>query len=127
MGGTPHASDGSKRDAGRAGIGDCHSRNLAVGKDAVSVFCVVEERDVRGRVEVKSEIRAKEAAVEVLVRKYTSKTASEGAALAFDMSPSLDSDDLRRAIYSLADNNSYLAFCRSPIDEAIALLRKYFK
>lgn len=58
-------------------------------------------------------MQAKERARDGLARKYRTKT--------------LDEDSLLRCMYSISDNNSYLAFNRDPIDRMIMYLKMYFK
>ena len=72
------------------------------------------EIDARGlsRFEVQKQIKAKEKARDLLARKY--KT------------PSLPEEDLLQCMYSIGDENSYLAFNRDPIDRAISYLQHHF-
>lgn len=63
---------------------------------------------------IQREIRAKEAAVERLARRYASPAHS------------LPADEVRRAIYSLGDNNAYLRFSRDSCDRMLEMLRHFF-
>lgn len=65
------------------------------------------------RYQVKQEIKAKETAVEKLSRKYQSSR--------------IDKEQLCQCLYSIGDNNSYLAQFRTPVDKMIGLLTQYFE
>ena len=67
----------------------------------------------RPRAAVQKDIKVKERAREVLARKYRTKGLGE--------------EDLLRCLYSIADNNSFLAFSRDPVDRMIAYLKAYFR
>lgn len=64
------------------------------------------------RQEIQRRIRTKERARETLAHKYRSGTMPE--------------EDLLRCLYSVSDNNSFLAFARDPVDRMIGYLRSYF-
>lgn len=68
----------------------------------------------KSRPVIQREIRTKEAAVERLARRYASPARS------------LPADEVRRALYSLGDNNAYLRFSRDACDTMLGLLRHYF-
>lgn len=68
----------------------------------------------KSRPVIQREIRAKEAAVERLARRYASPARS------------LPADEVRRALYSLGDNNAYLRFSRDACDTMLGLLRHFF-
>lgn len=67
----------------------------------------------RSRRLVQQEIRHKERAVELLAKRYSNRKA-------------LTSDDVRRCLYSIGDNNAYLRAARDPCDIMIHYLKKYF-
>jgi hypothetical protein len=67
----------------------------------------------RPRAAVQKDIRAKERARDILARKYRTKD--------------LDEEDLLRCLYSISDNNSFLAFSRDPVDRMIQYLEHYFQ
>lgn len=67
----------------------------------------------KSRSEVQKAIKRKEKAREELARTYSSS--------------SLPKEEIERCLYSLNDASSYLAFNRGPVDEAIRLLRTYFR
>lgn len=67
----------------------------------------------RPRAAVQKDIKAKERARDMLARKYRTKHLGE--------------EDLLRCLYSVADNNSFLAFSRDPVDRVIQYLKAYFK
>jgi Protein of unknown function (DUF2009) len=66
----------------------------------------------RPRGAVQKDIKAKERARDILARKYRTKT--------------LDEESLLRCLYSISDNNSFLAFSRDPVDRMIQYLKSYF-
>lgn len=68
----------------------------------------------KSRPVIQREIRAKEAAVERLALRYASPARS------------LPADEVRRALYSLGDNNAYLRFSRDACDTMLGLLRHFF-
>lgn len=67
----------------------------------------------RPRAAVQRDIKAKERARDTLARKYRTKDVSE--------------EDLLRCLYSISDNNSFLAFSRDPVDRMIQYLQHYFQ
>jgi hypothetical protein len=66
----------------------------------------------RSRWEIQRAIKAKEAARTQLARKYRSAAVSE--------------EEILQCLYSIGDNNSYLAFSRDPITRMISLLQEFF-
>ena len=72
------------------------------------------EIDGRGRhrADVQRDIKAKERARAALARRYASSTLPE--------------DDVLRCLYSIADNEAFLAFSRDPIDRMLARLDAQF-
>eukprot|EP00306_Pavlova_sp_CCMP459_P002817 CAMPEP_0185179846 /NCGR_PEP_ID=MMETSP1139-20130426/32212_1 /TAXON_ID=298111 /ORGANISM="Pavlova sp., Strain CCMP459" /LENGTH=753 /DNA_ID=CAMNT_0027745681 /DNA_START=14 /DNA_END=2273 /DNA_ORIENTATION=- len=66
----------------------------------------------KSRAQLQQDIRTKERAVEMLVRKYASRALPE--------------DAVRLALYSIGDNNAYLHQARDPIDRVIHLLCQHF-
>lgn len=67
----------------------------------------------RSRAAIQRDIRSKEKARDILARKYRSKN--------------IDEEDLLRCMYSIGDNNTFLAFTRDPIDKMIIYLKTFFK
>ncbi|CAL5219476.1 g1312 [Coccomyxa viridis] len=67
----------------------------------------------RPRYDIQRDIKQKERARDMLVKKY--KTSS------------LPEEDILRCLYSLSDNNSYLLFNRDPVDRMIEYLHAYFR
>lgn len=67
----------------------------------------------RSRTAIQRDIRSKEKARDILARKYRSKN--------------VDEEDLLQCMYSIGDNNTFLAFTRDPIDKMILYLKSYFK
>mmetsp|Transcript_33092 Transcript_33092/g.77622 ORF Transcript_33092/g.77622 Transcript_33092/m.77622 type:complete len:535 (-) Transcript_33092:306-1910(-) len=84
---------------------------LADEQLAVATQCIAPD-PAKNRSQIQAEIRAKEKAVEVLVHKYRS--------------PTLSSEAVRLALYSLGDNNAYMHQARDPIDKMIRLLCAHF-
>jgi len=66
----------------------------------------------KSRPAIQREIRAKEAAVERLARRFATRT--------------LPDEEVRRALYSIGDNNAYLRCSRDACDTMLGLLRHYF-
>lgn len=66
----------------------------------------------KNRALIQNEIKKKERAIELLVKKYTSSR--------------LSSDTIRSCMYSISDNNSFLNSNRQPVLECIELLQTYF-
>ena len=66
----------------------------------------------RQRYAVDRDIKAKESAIEKLSKKYKSSK--------------IDQEQLRQCLYSIGDNNSYLAQFRTPVDKMIVLLAAHF-
>jgi len=66
----------------------------------------------RQRYVVDRDIKAKESAIEKLSKKYKSSK--------------IDQEQLRQCLYSIGDNNSYLAQFRTPVDKMIVLLAAHF-
>jgi hypothetical protein len=64
------------------------------------------------RSQIQREIKQKEAAIETLARKYSSKHITD--------------EEIKNCLYSIGDNNSYLTFNRDPVDKMIKLLTTYF-
>ncbi|KDD73702.1 DUF2009 hypothetical protein, partial [Helicosporidium sp. ATCC 50920] len=96
-----------------------HSRLEEAGAlallDEPTLELATAEVDVRGasRHEVQRRIRAKERAREALARRHASS--------------SISAEDLLLCMYSISDNNAYLAFNRDPIDGAIENLLQSFE
>ena len=67
----------------------------------------------RPRTAVQKDIKTKEKARDMLARKYRTKDLGE--------------EDLLRCLYSISDNNSFLAFSRDPVDRMIMYLKAYFR
>ena len=67
----------------------------------------------RPRAAVQKDIKMKERARDTLARKYRTKDLGE--------------EDLLRCLYSISDNNSFLAFSRDPVDRMIKYLQTYFQ
>ena len=67
----------------------------------------------RPRASVQKDIKTKERAREVLAKKYAN--------------PALPPDHLLHCLYSISDNNSFLAFSRDPVDRIIGYLKQYFR
>ena len=68
----------------------------------------------KSRFDIQKEIRRKEAAIEVLARKYSSK------------GNNVTSDQVRTALYSIGDNHTYLRACCDPCDRMLGYLTEYF-
>eukprot|EP00127_Corallochytrium_limacisporum_P007178 Clim_evm51s243 gene=Clim_evmTU51s243 len=64
------------------------------------------------RYEIQRKIKAKERAIEKLAHKYSRN--------------GLTGDDVRRALYSIADNHSFLNQARRPVDLMLELLERYY-
>jgi len=69
--------------------------------------------DGKTRPQINEEIKAKERAVEYLARKYSEKG-------------KLSRDEVRKCLYSIADNHSFLRISRDTIDKMISYLKAYF-
>eukprot|EP00048_Salpingoeca_helianthica_P016548 m.232915 g.232915 ORF g.232915 m.232915 type:complete len:585 (+) comp18912_c0_seq1:490-2244(+) len=67
----------------------------------------------KSRPQIDSEIKTKERAIEKLSRNYSN--------------PSIDRDKIKWCLYSITDNHSFLRSNRQPIDDMLALLRKFFR
>eukprot|EP00656_Telonema_subtile_P010596 TRINITY_DN15136_c0_g1_i5.p1 TRINITY_DN15136_c0_g1~~TRINITY_DN15136_c0_g1_i5.p1 ORF type:complete len:409 (-),score=97.92 TRINITY_DN15136_c0_g1_i5:186-1412(-) len=68
--------------------------------------------DRKQRYQINREIQAKEAAVERLSKRYRSAR--------------IDKEQLCQCMYSIGDNNAYLAQFRTPVDKMIGLLTQHF-
>lgn len=66
----------------------------------------------KSRVAIQSEIKTKERAIELLCRKYESRT--------------LPKEDIRQSLYSIGDNNAYLRANRDPVQQIRHLLFAHF-
>ncbi|CDS05429.1 hypothetical protein LRAMOSA07957 [Lichtheimia ramosa] len=66
----------------------------------------------KSRMQIQSEIRRKEKAIEQLSRKYQSKF--------------LSADEIRHCLYSIGDNNAYLRENRDPCEKMLAYLEEFF-
>eukprot|EP00658_Telonema_sp_P-2_P020361 TRINITY_DN18054_c0_g1_i3.p1 TRINITY_DN18054_c0_g1~~TRINITY_DN18054_c0_g1_i3.p1 ORF type:complete len:409 (-),score=118.54 TRINITY_DN18054_c0_g1_i3:201-1427(-) len=85
-------------------------RMLADPEIAVATGEIVSGR--KHRFQIDKEIKHKEAAVERLSKRYRSR--------------SIDQEELRQCLYSIGDNNAYLAQFRTPVDKMMALLVQHF-
>lgn len=112
---------------------------LNVLDDPLVVQATAEIREAQGkpRAQVQREIKAKEAAREALVKKYTGGGVSlrdrdvmkslfglvgGGGASSTTLRP----EELRQCLYSLSDHNAYLRFNKEPVDTAIKYLEGWF-
>jgi len=88
---------------------------LAILMDDKMVTATSEILDdgIKTREMIRREIKAKEAAVEYLARKY--------------QATNLSADTIKRCIYSICDNNSFLTFNRDPVDKMITHMHRFFK
>ncbi|KAI9141880.1 hypothetical protein BKA69DRAFT_1071721 [Paraphysoderma sedebokerense] len=68
--------------------------------------------DGKSKRQIQQEIRAKEKAVELLARKYSS--------------PAISQEEIRQCLYSIGDNHNYLRFNRDPCDKMIKYLTLFF-
>ena len=66
----------------------------------------------KGRSEVRSEVREKEAAVKKLAKRYSNEEITE--------------EEIKWCLYSIGDNRSFLLFNKTPIDYVIHFLKLYF-
>eukprot|EP00899_Mesostigma_viride_P025279 jgi/Mesvir1/5936/Mv00701-RA.2 len=73
----------------------------------------------KSRPEVRREVKAKENAVETLVRRYATANRMK-------LGEGLSADDLRTCLYSIGDNNSFLVSNRDPVDQMITYLTTFF-
>ncbi len=71
---------------------------------------LVDKNKTRGTIQL--EIKRKEKAIDMIIKKYHSTL--------------LSTDDIRLCLYSISDNNSFLNSNRKPITDCIDLLKEYF-
>lgn len=77
------------------------------------------------RNEIQREIEAKEKAQERIARKYG--PGGPGVSRDYKGNAPLTKDNIKWALYSMSDNNSFLRCNRDPIDDLIVFLKKFFK
>ncbi|KAI8917992.1 hypothetical protein BC831DRAFT_406792 [Entophlyctis helioformis] len=87
---------------------------LALLHDDLVAFATMEIVSEAGktRAAIQAEIKKKERAIEVLVRKYASKT--------------LSGETIRQCLYSIGDNHAFLRTNRDPCDQMIEYLKTHF-
>lgn len=72
--------------------------------------------DGKSRQQIQREIKLKEHAIDLIARKYSKRNANT----------EISEDEIKRCLYSIGDNTSYLNSNCKPIDYIITLLKKHF-
>ncbi|GBG30983.1 UPF0652 protein, partial [Hondaea fermentalgiana] len=74
--------------------------------------------DGKTRPQIQREIKLKERAIELISRKYSSRS--------YESKTDITADEIKRCLYSIGDNSSYLNSNCKPIDYIITLLKENF-
>lgn len=88
----------------------------------------------KARITVQNEIKKKEAAINMLARKYGVKpTGSFGASFGMlqqgtsTSSDTISQEEIRQCLYSIGDYNAYLRSNRQPVEEMLKMLQMFFE